>query len=261
MVLGCALLTTEVSGAQGVAFAVVDGWSATSQLHRLDLDTGELSLVGAVGHPVVQIAFDGAEALFGVDPVGDQLLAIGRSGGFGTVVGPLGVDIADVVGLSFDAHDRLWMTARDSGGAPSLFEIDPSSGQATWVAGITEEHLGGLASDGEEMYITTRTLAVVDTNSGAVTPVDGSTFGIWWSRAADFDGNGNLRSLMLCEPCMTPFDVLEVTTVDTATGSVAVDGPNAAHNTWGLAILDSGVFFDGFESEDLTAWQGEISAF
>jgi hypothetical protein len=53
---------------------------------------------------------------------------------------------------------------------------------------------------------------------------------------------------------MTPFDVLIMMTIDPTTGTSASTGLGEPHGTWGLAILDGGLFFDGFEAGDTSAW-------
>ena len=249
-----ALLAAGGADAQGLAFAVFNGPYADAELHRLSLETGELRQIGAIGHPVTHIAFDTAGSLYGVDSEHDQLLIIDVMDGSGTPVGPLGVGIFEVKGLTFGVGDRLWMSAWDHDLGPSLYEIDPHTGEATWLAGIAEAHFGCLASSGDTVFMASYILAVVDTSTGTVEPLPSSTFGIWWARAVDFDGLGSLWGLMLCGPCSPPFDVLVMQTIDHTTGTIVNVGPYEPHGTWGLAILRDGVFLDGFESGDATAW-------
>lgn len=254
------LVAAVGADAQGLAFAVFNGPYPDAELHRLDLETGELTGIGAVGHPVTHIAFDSSGALYGVDCEGDQLLIIDVMGGSGTSVGPLGVQIDEVKGLTFGAGDRLWMAARNDVLGPSLYEIDRHTGEATWFAGIAEEHFGGLASDGDTLFTASSHLAVVDTSDGTVESLLSSSFGIWWARAVDFDDEGWLRGLMLCGPCTPPFDVLAMLVIDHTTGTIVSPGPGEPHGTWGLAILRGGLFLDGFESGNATAWSAIIGA-
>ncbi len=139
----------------------------------MDLETGELTPVGLIGHRVTHIAFDSAGILYGVDSSTDQLLIINVAGRRRSPVGSFGVGVYDVKGLTADADDRLWLVAGDDNLGPSLFEIDRVSGAATRVAGIAEQHFGSLASHDDRVFIATDTLAVVDTTNGAVTPVPG----------------------------------------------------------------------------------------
>jgi hypothetical protein len=248
------LLGATAVSAQGVAFGVADGLYPQALLQRVNLETGELTLVGAVGYPVTHIAFDSAENLYGIDAENDQLLVIDVSGGGGFPVGPLGTTIVEVTGLAFDADDRLWMTAWDELDGPSFFEVDAASGLATRIAGLDLEYLGSLASRRGVVYLAGRTLSVVDTATGEVQPVQGSSFGMWFARASDFDDDGRLRSLLLCEPCMVPFDVLIASEINPGTGVLSGTAVPEPHGTWALAILRSGVFFDGFEGGTTSGW-------
>ena len=250
-----ALLTVGVAGAQGLAFTIVDGpYPLLAKLNRLDLGNGELTPVGMVGNRATHIAFDSEGSLFSVDYENDQLLTIDVMSGSGTAVGSLGLGIYEVMGLTVDGDDRLWMTARDDVLGSSLYEVDRRTGEATWIAGIAEQYFGGLASHDGTVFIAANTLAEVDTTNGTVTPVPGSTLGIWWTRALDFDDLGALRGLLLCGPCMVPWDVLIVNPIEPETGTLTGDSLNAPHGTWGLAILRGGLFLDGFETGDTDAW-------
>jgi hypothetical protein len=263
IVLVAGLFALTVSGgasAQGLAYAVFNGPYEDAELHRLSLETGDLTRVGAVGQAVTHIAFDSEGRLHGVASGSDLLLGIDVLGGSGTPIGSLGVDIHDVAGLTFDDGGRLWMTARDVALGPSLYEIDRLTGAALWIAGIAEEHFGSLASSGGTVFMASDSLAVVETSTGSVHPLPSSDFGIWWSRALDFDGSGRLWSLMLCGPCFPPFDVLAMMIIDHTTGTIMSDGPAEPHGTWGLAIFGDGLFLDGFESGDATAWSAVVGA-
>ena len=197
-----ALLAATGAGAQGAAFALVDGWRAEASLHHLNLESGALIRIGPVGQPCTNIAFDTAGELYGVDPVNGHLLLIDVMTGSGSPIGALGRSIVEATGLTFDADDRLWMAAWDDTLGQSLFEVDRDTGAADWVSVIDEAHFGALASTGGTVFTASNTLATLDTTSGAVTPVPGSDLGIWWTRALDFDDQGNLKGLMLCGPCM-----------------------------------------------------------
>jgi hypothetical protein len=153
------------------------------------------------------------------------------------------------------------MAALDDTLGPSLFEVDSGTGAASWRAAVDETHMGALAADGDTVFIASYHLAVLDTTSGAAAPVPGSNLGIWWTRALDFDDHGNLWGIMLCGPCMVPWDVLMTLSIDPATGLIVGDGAHEPHGTWGLAVLPGGVFLDGFETGDLTAWPAGPGAF
>jgi hypothetical protein len=255
MIIGLlALMVPAYVDAQGVAFAVFNGAYPDAELHRLNLQTGELTPVGSIGSPVTHIAFDSNGSLYGVDPDNDQLLSIDVMTGSGTPVGPLGATIEWVQGLTFSSDDRLWMAASDAILGPSLYEVDRITGAATWRFAVDGAHFGALAADDDTLFMASSSLAVVDTSTGSVSPLPGSDFEIWWARALDFDADGTLWGLMLCGPCMGPFDVLIMQTIDPTTGNFASTGPWEPHGTWGFAILDGALLLDGFESGDTSAW-------
>jgi len=255
-----ALLTATGAGAQGVAFALFDGWETEASLHHLDLETGALIRIGPVGRPCTNIDFDAAGALYGIDPVNSQLILIDAMTASSSPIGALGGSIAEVTGLTFDTAGRLWMAARDDALGPSLFEVDRDTGAAVWVSAVDEAYFGALASTGGTVFTASDILATMDTTTGVVTPVPGSDLGIWWTRALDFDDLGTLRGLLLCGPCAAPWDVLIVNPIDFNTGTLTGDSLFASHGTWGLAILHGGIFLDGFESGDLTAWSAGTGA-
>jgi hypothetical protein len=253
-------LAPAAANAQELAYVVFNGPYSDAELQRLDLETGELAPVGPVGHPVTHIAFDSEGLLFGVDAANDQLIAIDVFGGTGAVVGPLGVGIFDVWGMASGAGDRLWMAAWDDALGPSLYEIDRTTGEATRLFEISEQYFGSLAASDDTLFTASYSLAIVDTTTGSIEPIPSSSFGIWWARALDFDGSGLLRGLMLCGPCMTPYDVLIMLEIDHITGTILSDGPNEPHGTWGLAIFRGGLFLDGFEAGDASSWTAVVGA-
>jgi hypothetical protein len=250
------MLTTPCALAQGVSFAVFDGPYPDAELNRQDLETGELTPVGPVGFPVTQIAFDRQGTLYGIDPSGARLVLINPMDGSGTPVGDLGVSIVAVAGLSFDSDGRLWMTAIDPSLGPSLFEIETGTGAASWTSSIDMAYFGALAGIEGTVYLASYTLSTIDTSTGFVSPVPGSTLEIWTGRALDADDDGRLWGLMLCGPCMLPWDVLITSAIDPGTGLLVDDGLTQPHGTWGLAILPGGLFLDGFETGHLGAWTG-----
>jgi len=263
MVIGATILVlfaTAGAGAQGVAFAVFDGWSSDAALHRLNLESGELTPVGGIGFPSTHIAFSAAGALYGIDPVNGQLLQIDVMTGSGSPVGGLGSAIVEVKGLTFDGDGHLWMAAIDDAMGPSLFEIDRDTGAATWIGAIDEAYVGALASSGDTVFTASYALATLDTTTGGATALPGSSLGIWWTVALDFDDHGSLWGLMLCGPCMVPWDVLRTLSIDPATGLIVGDGSSEPSGVFGLAILPGGVFLDGFETGDLNAWQATTPA-
>jgi hypothetical protein len=258
LVIACVLviLAAGVAGADGVAYTVGILLGPEAELQRVSLGSGAATPVGVLGFQVTGLAFDAAGTLFGVDASTDHLVVIDRATGVASAVGPLGVDVLDVRGLTFDHEGCLWMVALVEETGASLFEIDPASGSTLLVAGIPAEYLGALASLGETVYMAASTLVVVDTSTGAVQPVAGSDLGSWWARALDRGSRDDLRGLMLCTTCETPFEVLQLQGVDPVTGNAVETGPYLTPSTWGLAIVPGSLFYDGFESGDAAGWTG-----
>jgi len=251
------LLAAAGAVAQEVAYVVLDGPFLDAELNRVDLRTGALTPVGPVGGPVTQIAFDADGSLLGIDAEGGLLLTLDPSTGAGAPVGALGTAIDFANGLTVDGDGRVWMTASDSVSGPSLFEIDPVSGVAQWRHPMDWASFGALASVGNDVFVANYSLSVIDTSTGQVSPVPGSHLEIWTGRALDADDNGNLWGLLLCGPCMMPFDLLIITGIDPVTGLMAEESATQPHGTWGLAILPGGIFVDGFETGDLRSWLQE----
>lgn len=241
--------------AQNLAYAVVDGtYPSSAELHLLDLRTGDLNSIGATAHPITHLALDSTGTLYGVDPNADQLMVIDTGTGAAVPVGPLDTDVEWVSGLAIDDDDTLWMTALTGRSAAALYSIDLASATATWRFELPSEYTGALAHDGTQLITASWTLSIIDVATGDLIPVSGQPLGIWGGRALDVDDEGMVIGLMLCGPCMLPWDVLTLAAIDQTTGELVATGPNQPHGTWGLAAIPGSLFFDGFETGDATGW-------
>jgi len=128
---------------QDECFAISDG---TSEIYKLDIETGAASLLGATGRDNIEaLKFNlDYSVLYGIDQNTDisspqaQLVSINQSTGaaslvgtIGTVSGSLGdIDVDDADGMSFDPiTGELYASVRRSGN-DLLFKINPSTGVA-----------------------------------------------------------------------------------------------------------------------------------
>ena len=117
------------------------GTPISSRLYTLNTNTGVATLVGQIGEGIIiDIAINAAGQVFGVSiSPPDSLVAINKSTGAGTVVGPLGVDANFAQGMAFDkAADVLYWAAYRSTPGGELYTINTVTGAATLVGGLAE---------------------------------------------------------------------------------------------------------------------------
>ena len=133
--------------------------AGTPRLYKVDPNTAATTLVGntslgfsAIGgmdfaasgvlYASVNIVGDGGTG-------GDHLAIIDKATGAATVIGAYGTcsgsscTTEGIEGIAFDGAGQLWAThtAHSNLGAPGLYQIDPTTGAATFV---TSYHLGGI---------------------------------------------------------------------------------------------------------------------
>lgn len=132
----------------GVLYAssTIPAGSLASTLYRIDPLTAAATPVGAIanGGRIIDIAVSPDGALYGLDIDGDVLVAIDKSSGAGTVVGPIGFNANFGQDMDFDdATGMLYLAAVND---ISIFEqpaqmytIDVTTGQATLVGGISPD--------------------------------------------------------------------------------------------------------------------------
>lgn len=128
--LGVLALAVSASGQESAYVVGVPQTGNDFQLELLDLSTGTSTPVGSIGQLVFGIAFSPDGRLFGMDLFNDQLLEIDPVTGGGTPVGPTGLDLIGVRGMTFDASGNLWLTGRESGIGWGFYSVDPITGAA-----------------------------------------------------------------------------------------------------------------------------------
>lgn len=183
------------------ASAVVIGFSvntATDQFYEVNLTTGAVTLIGAVGFNDVEgLSFQpGTGVLYGVDNNTNALITINTTTGAGTLVGALGVSVSDI-GLSFDSSGNLFMGS--DLGTDGVYRVNPATGAATFLndTGPDPEGLAflgatlfGVSDDGtaDSLVIVDRTTGV-SVAVGALVNMSADDVGI------DFDSTGVLWGL------------------------------------------------------------------
>lgn len=143
--------------------------SGNAWLFRLRTDTGVAHPVGRIAASacVGDIAVNANGEMFGVESIGNTLLAIDKTTGAGTVVGPLGFDSGFFPGngLDFDlAHNTLYLFAEDNAIYPygdEVRTVDTATGASTLVA-----TLNGAAG----AYAQVTSLAIDNPMGGCVDP-------------------------------------------------------------------------------------------
>ena len=122
----------------GVMYAVSSSGSVNT-LYTLDLATGAPATVGsASGGAIIDIAANSAGDLYGVDIVGDELVAIDKQTGQVTSIGSLGFDASYAQGMDFDEEaDTLYLAAYNNSTSSAELRIaDTGTGTTTLVSTI-----------------------------------------------------------------------------------------------------------------------------
>jgi hypothetical protein len=125
--------------ASGTLFASSNGSNGWSGLYSIDRGTAAATFIGQIdiGMPtnVADIAVDQNGQMYGLDTLNDVLLAIDKSSGHASIVGPLGVDAKFAQSIKFDrSNGTLYWTSYDTNGAAAVATIDPLTGIPTPVA-------------------------------------------------------------------------------------------------------------------------------
>lgn len=250
--------------AEPVGYAVGSGgpgFGGSSLLYRIDLATGQSTLVGPIGFVDVEgaaLAPDGQ--LYAVADAGaacegacggtDLLLRIDPATGAGTLVGPLGLagqgtDGNLDYGLATTCSGQLWLTADTTG---QLWEVDPSTG-ATRLVGNTGAALSGLAAWGGLLFGVSvapdPALYRIDPATAVATRIGALGLPLaFFDAGLDFDAGGVLWATI---DYFTPPDDLppaernDIARIDVATGAA----------TLAAAVLGAGSGLDTVQMEGL----------
>lgn len=129
-------------------FAVNSAGGGQSSLYTIDPDTLEATLVGQIDGPgvdpgaiVIAIAISPDGLMYGLDIIGDTLLAIDKSSGDASPIGPTGFDANFAQDMDFDPSTGvLYWPGYFGGGATEMTTIDTSTGVATSIGTITSQN-------------------------------------------------------------------------------------------------------------------------
>jgi hypothetical protein len=125
--------------ASGHFYAVTNASNGWSGLYTIDLATAVATFVGSIDiglqTTIADIAIDQSGQMYGLDTLNDSLLAIDKTTGHASVVGPLGVDAKFAQSIKFDrSNGTLYWTSYDATGAAAVATISPVTGVPTPIA-------------------------------------------------------------------------------------------------------------------------------
>jgi len=250
LALACAILCPALFCA-GIQAAPIGYVSSFDRLYRVDLGTGQQTLVGDLRLPsnervfdVEGLAFAPDGTLFAVSDASEVLLRVDVTTGVATVVGSLGLAGQGTgtgnnldFGLGFTCDGRLWLSAET---AQKLWEVNVLSG-ATRAVGALGAKITGLAARGAQLYgigaSGDERLYRIDTATGASTVV-GSRLGDnirFDDGGLDFDADGNLWAVLDYRPT-EPNRASDLARIDASTGVATLTGRSIADDGEGLAI-------------------------
>jgi hypothetical protein len=109
-----------------------------STLYTVNLATGALTTVGSTPGLMIDLAFNGAGALYSINIVDDNLYSIDPLTGAGTLIGPTGYGLNFAQGMDFDPATGILFAALYQGGGVNTFaSINTATGAATSLAAMT----------------------------------------------------------------------------------------------------------------------------
>lgn len=228
--------------APAAAFADPVGYAVGfDSLYRIDLGTGQATLVGTLGYIDVEgLAFAPNGELYGVADAGavppgndqtDFLLRINTGTGAATAVGQMtalsGTGTGTFgeldYGLAFTCSGQLWLSSDTTA---QLWEVNPANAQ-TRLVGSTGARISGLAARGNTLYGLSidggEALHRIDTNTATATAI--GPIGLpdrVFDAGLDFDAGGRLWATIdyLSPPTGIPPLRNDVVRLDPMTGGI-----------------------------------------
>ena len=161
----------------------------SGKLGKVDIATGNVTVIGNMGRTMTDIAFDPSGNLYGIDF--SRLYKIDKTTAAATLIGNLGVSTAN--SLVFDNAGKLYLATS------ALYAVDLTSGTASRIGngGIPYTSSGDLAFVNGELFLSsglsgTNNLVQLNTSTGNATLVGSmgfpSVFGLASSTGADLFG-------------------------------------------------------------------------
>ncbi len=119
-------------------YAVGYDASATTHLATIDPSTGVATEIGTVDGLVIDIAVNSQGQMYGVDIIGDTLIAIDKTSGASQVIGSIGFNANYAQGLDFDdGNGHLYLAGYNaSTGLGGLYDVDLTNGAASLIGPI-----------------------------------------------------------------------------------------------------------------------------
>jgi len=130
---------------------VVEAYSINSEgeLYLIELLTGSESLIGNTElTDVTGVSFGADHTLYGIDADSDALYSINLLTAEATLIGNLGIDVAQV-GLAFDNNDDLYMVSKSHN---HLYLVSTTSGSAELIGAFAEGNIDAITWDGVALW-------------------------------------------------------------------------------------------------------------
>lgn len=148
----------------------VDG---SRRLHRIDLVTGNATLVGSLGvsGDFEALAFSPNGALYALEDSSNKLYTLNLVTGAATLVGSTGINSTSEPGMAFDDNGRLWVIG---GGSGRVWEVNPATAIASFIGSTGISRAWALAFHDNTFYTvadSSKHLYRIDTETATATPV------------------------------------------------------------------------------------------
>lgn len=161
------------------------------RLHRIDLVTGNATLVGNLGvsGDFEALAFSPNGTLYALEDSSYKLYTLNLITGAATLVGSTGINSTSEPGITFDDNGRLWIIG---GGDGRIWEINPTTAVASFVGSTGLSNAWALAFHENTFYTVANTpkrLYQIDTATAISTLV--GPLGISFSSQHGMSSDGN----------------------------------------------------------------------
>ncbi|MDG3007623.1 PEP-CTERM sorting domain-containing protein [Paludisphaera mucosa] len=140
---------------------------ANGNIGKVDVATGDVTLVGNAGVVLTDIAFDPAGNLYGISFT--TFYRVNMNTGLATAIGSLGLNTANA--LVFSSAGVAYTMGNSGGG---LYTIDLNTGAASLIGDVGFASAGDLAFHGGDLYLSSTSNELVRVGLG---PVSGTPVG------------------------------------------------------------------------------------
>lgn len=177
------------------------GFDPGDGLYTIDRATGAYAAVGSgAGMNIGALAIHPTTfELFGLGVFGGALWQIDKTSGIPTSIDQTPGELGTAHGLAFSADGTLYATDTAGTGLTHLFELDPSTGNATFVSDIDRDHVVSLTFDTSGVLYGsdngTNSLITIDIDTGTATTV--GPYGGLFHNAIEFVPEPGTLSLLI----------------------------------------------------------------